>query len=311
MAEISTASKALLPAYTQADSSLAASITWNASKQTYYTVRFFVDRDLVQDAYRAYAYFRWVDDQLDHDGLDAPERRAFVERQKWLIERCYRGEPPHQLKDEEYLLVELIRGERGESSGLQAYIRNMMAVMAFDARRKGCLVSRQELDQYTYALAKAVTEALHYFIGHTSQSPQSEARYLAASAAHITHMLRDTLEDVQAGYYNIPREYIEFYRIDPGDVGCIPYRNWVQSRVQLAQSYFKAGRGYLAQVENPRCRIAGYAYMARFEGVLQAIVRDGYQLRCDYPECKNASAGARMSWSVLSSAFNPHQQPTR
>ena len=43
----------------------AASITKAASKQTYYTIRFLVDRDRVDDAYRAYGYFRWVDDVLD------------------------------------------------------------------------------------------------------------------------------------------------------------------------------------------------------------------------------------------------------
>ena len=309
MTSLSTISKTLSPDYPQADSSLAATITWNASKQTYCTVRFFVDRDLVQDAYRAYAYFRWVDDQLDHDGLEAPERRLFIERQKWLIERCYRGEPQRRLSDEERMLADMIRGERGENGGLQDYIHNMLAVMAFDAGRKGRLVSQGELDRYTYVLAKAVTEALHYFIGNSSKSPHDGTRYLAASAAHITHMLRDTLEDIQVGYYNIPREYLEFYRIDPGDVCCAPYRNWVQSRVQLAQSYFKAGRGYLAQVENLRCRIAGYAYIARFESVLQAIILDGYRLRREYPECKNAASGARMGWSVLSSALNPHPQP--
>jgi large subunit ribosomal protein L18 len=44
---------------------LAASITKAASKQSYYTIRFLVDRDRMDDAYRAYAYFRWVDDIID------------------------------------------------------------------------------------------------------------------------------------------------------------------------------------------------------------------------------------------------------
>ncbi len=44
---------------------LSPFITKAASKQTYYTIRFLVDRERVADAYRAYAYFRWVDDTLD------------------------------------------------------------------------------------------------------------------------------------------------------------------------------------------------------------------------------------------------------
>ena len=48
---------------------LAAAITKAASKQTYYTICLFVDREHVDDAYRAYGYFRWVDDVLDAEAL--------------------------------------------------------------------------------------------------------------------------------------------------------------------------------------------------------------------------------------------------
>ena len=51
--------------HTTPQETIAASITKAASKQTYYTIRFLADRERVADAYRAYAYFRWVDDRLD------------------------------------------------------------------------------------------------------------------------------------------------------------------------------------------------------------------------------------------------------
>ena len=41
-----------------ASGALAQSITRAGSKQTYYTARLLVDRELVSDFYRAYAYFR-------------------------------------------------------------------------------------------------------------------------------------------------------------------------------------------------------------------------------------------------------------
>jgi phytoene/squalene synthetase len=287
----------------QPDRLLPASITRAASKQTYYTVLFLVDRDLVTDAYRAYGYFRWVDDRLDGSEWDRSERVAFVERQKAIMDGCYRGERMHRLADEESMLVALIQGDREKNSGLQAYIRNMMAVMDFDARRRGRLISQSELDRYTHWLAAGVTEALHYFIGHNSRSPQGEARYLAAAAAHITHMLRDTLEDVEAGYFNIPREFVELHGIDPREVWSEPYRQWVKSRVQLAKITFKAGRDYFAQVENLRCRLACYAYIARFDGTLDTIEREGYRLRAGYPERKKLGAALRMARSVLGVPF--------
>ncbi|MBI3737775.1 MAG: squalene/phytoene synthase family protein [Chloroflexi bacterium] len=280
---------------------LAETITHRASRQTFYTVRFLADRDLRADAYRAYGYFRWLDDQLDQGGMKQSDHIAFAGRQKSLMDRCYQGNPPCHLSEEESMLVELIRSEGGARSGLEFYIRNMMAVMAFDAERRGRLISAYELNEYTRNLAIAVTEAMHYFIGHASKSPQNETRYLAVTAAHITHMLRDTLEDVEAGYFNIPREYVDEHHIDPHDVQSDAYRVWIKDRVALARACFKAGRGYLARVENLRCRLAGFAYTARFVGVLSAIEHDDYHLRPTYPECKSWMSALSTGWSAITS----------
>lgn len=286
---------------------LGAAITRAASLQTYYTVRWLVDRELVSAAYQAYAYFRWVDDWLDEPTRQRIERLEFLKRQAGLIDACYRGETMKLMAAQENMVVELIARDGCESSGLRSYIRNMMAVMAFDAERRGRLISASELDHYQHSLAAAVTEALHYFIGHGSASPHGPSRYLAAEGAHIVHMLRDTVEDNELGYFNIPREYIQANAISAKDVDSQAYRLWVRSRVKLARSYFRAGRSHLAQVQSRRCRLAGYAYTARFETVLDSIERDGYLLRREYQEAKTPMAGALMGWSVLSSAFgDPH-----
>jgi phytoene/squalene synthetase len=295
-------------------SNRASAITKAASKQTYYTIRFLVDRTRVDDAYRAYGYFRWVDDVLDADSGSGSERRAFLERQKSLLESCYQGEAPraanirpvniHSVNIQEQMLVELVKGDRQANSGLQTYLRNMMLVMEFDARRRGKLISQVELNEYTRWLARAVTEAMHYFIGHDACAPQDETRYLAVSAAHVTHMLRDTLDDVQAGYYNIPREVLEANHIGPQDVHSDAYRAWVKSRVLLAREYFQVGRGYLARVQNLRCRLAGLAYTARFAWLLDTIEREDYFLRPAYTERKRVGTGLRMSWLTLASMFD-------
>lgn len=290
----------------ESNRALAERITRAASQQTFYTIRFLADRDLMADAYSAYGYFRWLDDQLDQSGMKASERLAFVNRQKSLMTRCYEGNPPPHPSDEESMLVELIYSERGERSGLWSYIHHMMAVMEFDAERRGRLISADKLNEYTRNLAVAVTEAMHYFIGHGSNSPQDETRYLAVSAAHITHMLRDTLDDIETGYFNISREYVEEHRIDPGDIQSEAYRAWIKDRVTLARAYFKAGRNYLARVENARCRIAGFAYTARFESVLSAIEHDDYHLRRAYPECKSWTSALSMGWSAITSLRVAH-----
>ena len=274
-------------------------ITRAASKQTYYIVRFLVDKNRVEDAFRAYAYFRWVDDYIDQKTIPRTEALAFVERQQALMNGCFHRENLTNLAPEERLLADLIRRDTEEDSGLQAYVRNMMAVMAFDADRRGKLVSRQELNQYTRWLAVAVTEALHYFIGHNCASPHDETRYLAATGAHLAHMLRDAVEDTEAGYYNIPREVLSAHGIGLQDVESRGYRNWVKERMHKARACFRAGRDYLAKIENLRCRVAGYAYIHRFEVVLDCIEREGCRLRAEYPERKGYRREVEMiGWAL-------------
>ena len=132
-----------------------------------------------------------------------------------------------------------------------------------------------------------LTEAMHYFIGHSDYAPHNESRYLAVAGAHIVHMLRDAYEDLQMGYYNIPREVLEAGKIQPQDIQSTPYREWVRSRILLAGRYFRTGKSYIAQLANLRCRWAGFAYVARFEWLLNTIEQEAYVLRPEYRERKS------------------------
>lgn len=282
--------------------SLAAAITKSASKQTYYTIRLFVDRDRVGAAYQAYGYFRWVDDLLDLETGSREEKLAFVERQKTLLSACYQNDRlPMDHVVEEGMLVDLVQKDKEINSGLHTYLVCMMEVMAFDANRRGQFISRAELLEYSHLLAKAVTEALYYFIGHDAPPPFHAARYDAVTGAHITHMLRDTIEDVNNGYYNIPFEYLQARGITAQEVTSQAYREWVCKRVLLARRYFQQGKEATARVRNLRCRLAGYAYTARFEWMLRRIERDNYCLCAEYPERKSLRAGLWMGWLTLSS----------
>lgn len=282
---------------------IAESITRVASKQTYYTIRFLVDRVRVEDAYRSYGYFRWVDDVLDTESMTGLDRSAFIQRQKSLLEKCYRGEMPQGVTVHEKMLTELVERDRGKDSGLKSYLHNMMQVMDFDARRRGKSITQVELNEYTRWLAVAVTENLHHFIGHDEFAPHDETRYLAVSGAHIAHMLRDTYDDMQAGYFNIPSEVLDANHIQPQDVHNDAYRAWVKSRVNLAREYLEAGRNYFARVHNPRCRLACFAYIARFDWLLDTLEREDYYLRPQYEERKHLKTGLRMSWLALSATI--------
>jgi len=283
------------------DGQLARSITWRASRHTYTTIQLLADRDRVLDAFRAYAYFRWVDDRIDLDRTTTTERLAFLARQADLLEAVYHNSPPEFAAPTEQMLIELIRRDPRPESGLASYLRNMMDVMRFDARRRGRWITQSELDGYTRSLALAVTEALHYFIGYARPAPRTPARTSAASAAHITHMLRDTNEDVAAGYYNIPRELLTAEGLAPSNLDHPVYRAWVQQRVAQARRGFELGRAYLAQVDSRRCRVAGFAYCARFEAVLDAIERNQYDLTAPLRPRSFLSSGR--TWRTVAAAL--------
>jgi phytoene/squalene synthetase len=279
---------------------LARSITWAGSKQTYYTARLMVDTDLVDDFYRAYGYFRWVDDFIDIYSKSDDERISFITRQRELIDRLYMHDRPDDLTPEEEMVADLISHDRGENSGLQSFIRNMFAIIEFDAYRRGRLISQAELTWYSDCLAKSVTDGIQYFVGNGHPYPATEDRYQAAFAAHIAHLLRDTFLDTADGFVNIPREYLETHGISPEDVDNPPFRAWVRGRVELARGYFREGKHYLDEQDVLRCKIVGYWYCARFEGVLDTIKRDGYILRAGYNERRKLSTWLIMAWLGVS-----------
>jgi phytoene/squalene synthetase len=279
---------------------LAKSITRASSKQTYYTVRLMVDRDLVDDCYRAYAYFRWADDVVDESSQSSDERTSFIRRQRELIDRLYKNERPDDLTPEEEIIADLIGHHREENSGLHSFICNFLAVIEFDAYRKGRSISQQELAWYSGCLGKAVTDCIQYFVGHGHPYPPGDNHYLAATAAHITHMLRDMVLDAADGYINIPREYLKAHGISWEDVDSPPFRAWVRDQVQHARQYFHEGKRYLDELDVLRCKIVGYWYCARFESVLDVIESDGYVVRGVYSQRRRLSSWLRMAWLGIS-----------
>jgi phytoene/squalene synthetase len=292
-------------------SALARSITRRASRQSYLTIRALADPAYRADAYALYAYFRWLDDEID-ERLTTPDARlALVERQRGLVAAATSGTPLPALDPHEVLLASLLLADgrpRRDAGGALASVAAMLDVMEFDARRRGRAVAAAELDRYTDDLAVAVTEALHHCIGHGCAAPTDETRYVAVHGAHVAHMLRDLREDLRAGYVNVPAEVVGD-REPTADALCTPALcDWVRERVELAREDFRVGREYLARLESRRCRLAGHAYLARFEWVLDTVESDGYVLRECYPERRTVRGGLAIARRAVGSALGPRPE---
>ncbi len=278
---------------------LAKSITQRASKQTYFTALYMVDKYLIDDFFRAYAYFRWADDMIDETLQSNDERISFIKRQRELIDLLYKRQSPNGLNRYENIIAVLIEQDQKENSKLQSFIRNMFAIVEFDAYRKGQLINAEQLEWYSDCLAKSATDGLQYFIGNDHQYPVTANRYCAAKGAHIVHLLRDTVDDVRNGFINIPHEYVKQQNIGPSQIEGPAFRAWVQARANQARAYFKEGKSYLESLEVLRCKIVGLCYCARFERVLDIIEKEDYLLRDTYKEKHNSSTLFRMAWLSL------------
>jgi phytoene/squalene synthetase len=90
------------------------------------------------------------------------------------------------------------------------------------------------------------------------------------------------VSDIAEGFINIPSEYLDEHGIGPEDMDSPPFRAWVRKCVEQARENFREGKRYLDSLEVLRCKIMGYWYCARFEGILDTIERDGYSLRAVY-----------------------------
>ncbi|MFC2054895.1 squalene/phytoene synthase family protein [Chloroflexota bacterium] len=276
--------------------SLARSITWAGSKQTFFVGYFMVDRNLVNDFFRAYAYFRWIDDIVDVSIKSKEDSINFIRRQRELIEFLYMNEPLSILSQEEEMMADLVRHDNTENSRLKSFILNMFAIIEFDSNRKGRFISQQELEWYSNTLGRSVTDGLQYFINNNYSYPKTDNRLSAALGAHITHLLRDMLIDIDDGFINIPHEYMEIRGNGTKEVESHFFRSWVKSRVELARYYFSEGKCYLGELDVLRCKIVGYWYCARFESVLDTIKRDDFILRSNYQERRNFSTMLKIVW---------------
>jgi hypothetical protein len=104
--------------------------------------------------------------------------------------------------------------------------------------------------------------------------------------AHITHMLRDTPEDIASGYFNIPSRIPRKAQHLRADI----WRG-LQGGFAAECSWRRYSRrsGIHVQVKNLRCRLAGYAYLARFEWVLHMIESDNFKV----PHTQRKELGSR------------------
>lgn len=295
---------------TRRTAKLARRITWMGSKQSYLIGQLLVDRTLRNDFFRAYSYFRWIDDMIDEVIHTRSERIEFIDRQSELIRSIYSNKKVKIENEEEEILLDLIKNDRRTHDGLRSFIEKMFSIIEFDTLRKDTLISEEELDLYNKMLGISVVDGLQYFIGNEHSYPKTIDRYEAAIASHRTHILRDMKKDLQNGIFNIPDKIIR--KSYPGALGTISDQHveWVREQVREARTGFNLGKEYIEKMEILRCKIAASWYCYRFEVILDAIEKDGCLLRESYSELRKNSILIKLLFSTFKIIFNHYFKRT-
>ncbi len=282
---------------------LAQTITKKSSIQTYYTIKLLFDKPLVNDGYKAYAYFRWIDDQVDVFIKGDQVRHEFIQRQRNIIEATYNQIAISDLTPEEEMIVELIKTEPSRDSRLASYILNLFNIIEFDVYRKGKLITEKELDWYSESLGKSVTDCIAHFIDHDKTYPNTANKYDAATASHVIHMLRDYQEDLADGFMNIPKEYLDENKIQPTDIKNQVLKEWVKMRIEEAKQKFISGREYINQIPSLRSKIAATLYCVRFEWLMTEYEKNNYNLDTKLSHRNNLVSYLRMIYYFATTTF--------
>ena len=177
-----------------------------------------------------YAYFRWFDDIVDSLRLHPEESRFIINRQKIFLSELYSEEPPEELSTEELFLAHLVRFDRTQEKNLRQDLETLIGSMEFDAKRRGKVISSQELEQY-------INDNVIPYVNITSSIlnvkfyPKQDLIEIAR-AGFVVNYLYDLREDLSLGYINIPLEEIEQYEIYLENPDSREVQSWIRDKME-------------------------------------------------------------------------------
>jgi hypothetical protein len=163
-----------------------------------------------------FAYLRWVDDTIDNPGIPIKYKIDFISRQKANINDLLSGNLIKIEAVEDNYLYYLIQYSReNESSQLIEELKNMVEAISWDVERlkKDGIFCESDLRLYINTMAKSLYNILNIFV----KPPKSyfNPNLFFGKFTANAQMLRDLLEDIEAGFINISREDIEKYKLNP------------------------------------------------------------------------------------------------
>jgi phytoene/squalene synthetase len=180
-----------------------------------------------------FAYLRWVDDTVDNPKIPVEFKIEFINRQKEIIKELLDENEIEYKTNEEFYISYLIRySKQYESPQLIEEINNMVEAISWDVERlkKDGIFCDTDLQKYINTMAKSLFNILNIFL-LPARSNFNPLLYLGKFTANA-QMLRDLLEDFDAGFINISREDIAKYKLNPKELKKdIHIKEWLKEKI--------------------------------------------------------------------------------
>jgi phytoene/squalene synthetase len=258
-----------------------------------------------------YAYLRWVDDTVDDGSGSQEDGCKFLDRQMQLLHELYEKKRP-QLCTEEEFLATLVAYDFGRGGMLQEPLREMLAAIRFDIERHGTPADHSELYRNYDREVSSYLFTIAYFCSAPvtpTQLPAAEA----ARGAKIAHILRDFIVDCREGQFNVSRQEIDAYRLEPADLGTdirrAAGRRWVAAKVRIAERQLRNGLHEAKSVEGIRYRAIVAMLVAKYQTYLFQNRLDRFLLRPKF-----GLRWPRFAWNLLTNlaiVFSAPDRPAR
>ncbi len=208
-----------------------------------------------------FAYVKLVDNAIDRDH-DAGRAKAFLDRQRALLSRCYSGEPPAaDLPAPDRFGAAFFAWDRRGGAPLRRPIEEVFDTFEVDLARRHRTISSDELERLVLVAGAAVLSYLAWFVSPSLVLPRPLLERGSRAYIYADHVI-DLEEDLRFGLCNVPLEEARALAIDPWSLAQVSQR-WLQTRVPVVEGFFDDALAEVRRLPGPRIRILTRLYLSR------------------------------------------------
>ena len=181
-----------------------------------------------------YAYFRWLDDQIDGDDLTAAEKKSLLARAYSLAKTSDWSD----LQLPEKCLVEVLNYGDLNDLPVRSPIEQMTIAIDLDLKRVGKIPTEEDLQRLCQLRVCSYLNMLKIL---TKDSALMELPPNYGIACDEIHILRDIEEDFNRGIFNFSTEDVERFRLDTSSLSHPSWNTWYYYKVENSGALLKKG----------------------------------------------------------------------